>query len=165
MTTRAKLKQYQPLIVIFTLIIGVTILLGIIRGGFYVALTLADFMAAFFLIFGSFKIMRLEAFAEAYGQYDLIASRSKLYATIYPFIEIILGLAYLFGFGLVVLNWVTLLLMLVNSAGVLISLRQKKKVICACMGTVFRVPMSYVTLGEDLLMAAMAATMICLYYL
>lgn len=164
MATKPKLKQYQPLIVIFLLIIGVTALLGVLRDNFYLALTLADFMAAFFLIFGSFKIMRLEAFAEAYSKYDIIAAKSRRYALMYPFIEIGLGLAYLFSFHLPIINWVTLVLMLVNSIGVIISLRKKNKIMCACMGTVFRVPMSWVTLAEDLLMAAMAAVMILIFY-
>lgn len=164
MATKPKLKQYQPLIVIFLLIIGVTALLGVLRDNFYLALTLADFMAAFFLIFGSFKVMRLEAFAEAYSKYDIIAAKSRRYALMYPFIEIGLGLAYLFSFHLPIINWVTLVLMLVNSIGVIISLRKKNKIMCACMGTVFRVPMSWVTLAEDLLMAAMAAVMILIFY-
>lgn len=108
--------------------------------------------------------MRLEAFAQAYSKYDIIAAKSGRYAHIYPFIEIALGLAYLFSFHLPIVNWLTLILMLINSVGVALSLRKKNKIMCACMGTVFRIPMSWVTLAEDLLMACMAAVMILIYY-
>ena len=40
------------------------------------------------------------------------------------------------------------------------SLLQRRKIQCACLGTVFNLPMSYVTLTEDLLMVAMAGAML-----
>jgi hypothetical protein len=82
--------------------------------------------------------------------------RSKIYAHIYPFIEIALGLAFLFRFEVIFVSWITLLLMSVNAVGAYRGIRDKKVLMCACLGTVFKLPMSYVSLGEDLLMAVMA---------
>jgi len=50
----------------------------------------------------------------------------------------------------------TLALMLINSVGAYNGIRDKKVLMCACLGSVFKLPMSFVSLGEDLLMAVMA---------
>ncbi len=46
--------------------------------------------------------------------------------------------------------------MLVGAYGVYLKLKEHEEIPCACLGTVFKVPMTWVTLGEDLLMAGMA---------
>ena len=51
-------------------------------------------------------------------------------------------------------------LMLIGTVGVLQSLLAKRTIQCACLGAVFNLPMSWVTLVEDLLMAGMAAGML-----
>ncbi len=115
-----------------------------------------DFMAWWFIVFASFKIVRLKDFAEAYSLYDILAKRIPGYGLVYPFIELGLGLMFLFRFGATIAAWVTLALMLINSIGAYKGIRDKKVIMCACMGTVFRLPMSFVSLGEDLLMLIMA---------
>ena len=50
--------------------------------------------------------------------------------------------------------------MAISSIGVAIELSKKKEIMCACLGVVFKLPMTYVTLLEDLLMAAMALIML-----
>ncbi|MFG0292813.1 MAG: hypothetical protein ACF8MJ_06615 [Phycisphaerales bacterium JB050] len=42
-------------------------------------------------------------------------------------------------------------------------LRKKRKIHCACLGTALNLPMTKVTLVEDLTMASMAAAMLVLY--
>jgi hypothetical protein len=123
-----------------------------------------DFMAGFFLVFSFFKLLNLSAFAQAYRGYDLIAAKSRAYAYAYPFIELALGLAYLVRWNPMVTNTITLVVMLVSTAGVLIALRKRQLIECACLGTVFKLPMSKVTLIEDLSMAAMAAVMLYVLY-
>jgi hypothetical protein len=154
-----RLKDFLPLIVIFSLIIAFTF----IRQwyfGFDIANAMYDFMAAFFLIFGFFKIINLAGFAEAYSTYDIVAQRFFAYGYIYPFIEIALGLCYLFRYQLVITNWITFIVMIISSIGVAIELRKQKEITCACLGTVFKIPMTYVTLAEDVIMGLMALYMI-----
>jgi hypothetical protein len=50
--------------------------------------------------------------------------------------------------------------MLISALGVANELRKKQTIMCACLGTVFKIPMTYVTLFEDLLMASMALYML-----
>jgi hypothetical protein len=155
-----KLKSFLPLIIIFATITVFSIMASWYRQVFTYQSIMIDFMAGFFIVFGGFKLIKLSAFAEAYAMYDIIAKRIKAYGYIYPFIELGLGLAFLLRFEITIVAWVTLVLMLINSIGAYNGIRDKKVLMCACLGTVFKLPMSYVTLGEDLLMTAMALMII-----
>jgi uncharacterized membrane protein YphA (DoxX/SURF4 family) len=118
------------------------------------------FMGFFFLTFGVMKAYNTKGFASAFSMYDPLAKRSSIYAQVYPFVEIVLGSLYLAGLWLVPVNIVTLILMTIGAYGVWQKLREEETIPCACMGAVFTIPMTWVTLGEDLLMAAMAAFML-----
>jgi hypothetical protein len=48
----------------------------------------------------------------------------------------------------------------VSAVGVVKALLARRKIRCACLGTVFNLPMSKITLIEDGLMLAMAAGML-----
>jgi hypothetical protein len=117
-------------------------------------------MAGFFLVFSFFKLLNLQAFADAYATYDLVAAKSRAYALAYPFLELALGIAYLVRFQPFATNLATLVLMTIGTVGVARSLLSGDRIQCACLGTVFNLPMSSVTLIEDLSMALMAAAML-----
>jgi hypothetical protein len=57
-------------------------------------------------------------------------------------------------------NIFTALLMAVSLAGVLRAVLSKRQIRCACLGTVFNLPMSTVTVIEDGLMFVMAVIML-----
>ena len=57
-------------------------------------------------------------------------------------------------------NLVTLVVMLIGALGVLLVLLDKRSIRCACLGTALNLPMTKVTLVEDLTMAVMAAAML-----
>ena len=155
-----KLKSFMPLIIIFAFIILFSVIASWQRQVFSYQSIMLDFMAGFFLVFGGFKLIKLSAFAEAYAMYDVIAKRVRAYGYIYPFIEIALGLAFLLRYEILAVAWITLGLMLINSLGAYNGIRDKKVLMCACLGSVFKLPMSYVSLGEDLLMVFMALAII-----
>lgn len=155
-----KFKSFVPLIIIFAIIILFAAVAAWYRQAFTYQSLMIDFMAGFFLVFGAFKLIKLPAFVEAYSMYDIITRRFRPYGYLYPFIEIALGLAFLLRFEITIVAWVTLVLMLINSTGAYEGIRDKKILMCACLGTVFKLPMSFVTLGEDLLMASMALMII-----
>lgn len=127
------------------------------------------FMGTLLLQFGGLKAYNREGFVNAFTTYDLLAARSKLYAKIYPFIELSLAFSYLL-MAFVLSNPVLFAatnvgvaaVMLVGVAGVLDKLREGETVRCACMGDVFRVPMTWVTFLENFLMAGMAVAMLVL---
>jgi hypothetical protein len=118
------------------------------------------FMAGFFLVFSFFKLLNLKGFAESYVMYDVVARKIPIWAYIYAFTELILGLAFLTGFNPLITNSGTFLVMSVSIIGVLQSVLNKKKIQCACLGVIFNLPMSTVTIIENALMIIMSGLMI-----
>ena len=57
-------------------------------------------------------------------------------------------------------TWIALVLSLVGAVGVVQATLSKQTIQCACLGTVFKLPMSVVTVIENLGMAAMASWML-----
>ena len=157
---KKSIKDFLPLIVMFLLIglfVGVR---QILLGELDVFYAMADFMAGFFLLFGLFKILNWKGFVDAYTTYDLLAKRSRAYGYLYPIIELSLGFSYLFRLYPTVTNVVTLIIMVIGAIGVAGELRKKNQIPCACLGVVFKIPMTTVTFIEDVLMAVMALVML-----
>ena len=153
------IKDFLPLISIF---IGITVFsllwVGAFSGGFMRWMEV--FMGLFFIVFGLFKVFNLKGFADAYRMYDVVAVKYPKYGFVYPFIELALGALYLLSIFPIATNIITLLVMGISAWGVYLKLRKKEKIMCACLGVVFRVPMTWVTLAEDTLMAFMALAML-----
>ncbi len=154
------LKDFLPLISILAVIVLFTAYMLSTTSSPDVMFGMRMFMSGFFLIFGVFKIIKWKGFVQAYQEYDVLAKKSIFYAYLYPLIEIGLGLAYFFALNLLLTNIITLIIMLIGSYGVWLKLKEKEDIPCACLGVVFKLPMTKVTLFEDLLMALMAVTMI-----
>ena len=158
--TRSFFTDYKPILLVFGYLTGITLLNEITKSRFDLISLLNLFMGGFFIIFSFFKLLDLKGFAYSYMSYDIIAKRWSGWGFIYPFIELSLGLAFLFHFNSLLTNISTIIVMGLSSIGVILSLAAKRKIQCACLGTVFNLPMSKITLIEDLLMVLMAATMI-----
>lgn len=153
-------ETYKPVLLIFTYITGVTLLLQAGNNNFGWMQWMRHFMAAFFLVFSFFKMLNLKGFAQSYVMYDVLARRIPAWAYVYAFVELALGIAYLINFNPFITNLVTLIVMLVSIIGVLQTILNKKKIQCACLGAVFNLPMSTITITEDALMIAMSAWML-----
>ncbi len=154
--THQGLVVYYPLILILIYLMGGTVLAEIEQGNLQGMRMMIHFMGGFFIVFSFFKFLNLRGFANAYQTYDIIAKAIPIYAWIYPFIELGLGIAYLNGSALWNTHLATLIVMSVSSMGVAKSLLKKNKIECACLGTAFKLPMTKITLFEDLIMAGMA---------
>lgn len=148
-------KTYKPILLVFAYILGGTLLIE--RDGFVPMRWMAHFMAAFFLVFSFFKLLDVQAFADSYSSYDILAARWRGWGLIYPFVELGLGLLFLTGYAPAAVNMVTLVVMGVSIIGVARSVLQRRKIKCACLGAVFNLPMSTITIIEDGLMIAMSA--------
>ena len=166
-TTRSESSSwfatYKPLLLIVAYILGASIL---VQTGLGTAVdisamqTMRYFMAGFFIVFSFFKLLDIPAFAAAYSSYDLLAARWHGWGYVYPFVELALGVAYLINFNPLLTNWVTLVVMGFSALGVIRAVMNKNRIECACLGTVFKLPMSTVTIVEDVGMVAMAAWML-----
>jgi len=151
---------YKPLLLIFLFIAATTAIVSIDNGKIDVMLWMQYFMAGFFIVFSFFKFLNLTGFSESYAMYDILAKRVKVYGLVYPFIELILGVAYLTGFEPTITYIATICIMGFSSIGVIQSVLDKKKIRCACLGAVFNLPMSMVTIIENLIMVLMALIML-----
>ena len=92
--------------------------------------------------------------------YDIVAKHFPAWGYIYAGIEFLLGVAFAANFQPVLTLWVTLGVMTISIIGVLQSVLQRRRIQCACLGVVFDLPMSTVTIIEDALMIAMSAWML-----
>jgi len=151
------LATYRPLLLIIGYILLTTLAIQTVNGNFNGHQWMGHFMAGFFLVFSFFKLLDLRGFASSYAMYDLLAKRWSAYGFIYPFIELALGLGYALAWQPVFINAATFIVMSFSSIGVILAVSNRQKIRCACLGSVFNLPMSTVTIIEDLLMAGMAA--------
>jgi len=154
--TVSAISTYKPILILGAYITGITLLIEYGDGRFNGENWMQNFMGAFFLAFSFFKLLDLKGFAESYSTYDIIAKKWLGWGYLYAFIELGLGIAYLLKFNPLVTNMVTMVVMSISIVGVLKTVLNKQKIKCACLGTVFNLPMSTVTVIEDGLMIAMS---------
>jgi len=155
-------ETYKPILLIFGYVTAISLVVSWQSTGINFMMFMRIFMAGFFLTFSFFKMLNLKAFTESYAMYDIVAKKFSAWGYIYAFIELGLGLSFALNLSPVVVNWVTLVVMTISILGVLESVLNKKKIQCACLGAVFNLPMSTVTIVEDAIMIAMSAAMLIL---
>jgi hypothetical protein len=120
-------------------------------------------MGIWFLSFGLLKLIDIRSFAKTFAEYDLIAEKWDGYGYIYPFIEIVLGLAYIFNTQMLYMTELNIVALIVALLGIISAYRvlsSGKKVQCACMGTRWNLPMTKVTVMENGAMFLMIAYML-----
>lgn len=158
--SKSWLQIYKPILLIFGYIIAITLLAEWMQGSFVWMRWMNHFMAGFFLVFSFFKLLNLKGFAESYSMYDIVAKRWNGWGYLYVFTELALGIAFLTGFNPILTNSVTFVIMTISIIGVLQSVLNKRKIKCACLGDVFNLPMSTITIIEDALMIGMSGIML-----
>ena len=150
------LVTYKPLLIAFAYITGIAILTAWSSDGIKWMPWMNNFMGGFFIALSFFKLLDVRAFADSYGGYDLLAKKIRVYGLIYPFIELGLGLAYISNWQPVYTNIITIAVMGFSMIGVIETILNKRNIRCACLGSVFNVPVGTITLIEVLLMVVMA---------
>lgn len=152
-------QEYKKLGLILGGILLMAVLLTTVRG-WTLNRFMCDFMAVFFITFAGFKFADIEGFVHGYRNYDVLAKRIRPWAYAFPFIEAFLGFWYLLSEGPAKLNILVLFITGVASVGVFQELNRKSRFMCACLGTVIRLPLSRVSLVENMAMFVMAASML-----
>lgn len=156
-STGFSMSTYWPLILIFGFLIPLTAFTSFGSGSNRWMTWMAHFMGAFFLTFAFFKLLDIRGFASSYQAYDILARKWPTYGLIYPFLELALGMAWIAQAPVQWTAGATVVLMGFSAIGVIQAVVDKKTIRCACLGSVFQLPMSTVTIVEDLLMVGMAA--------
>jgi hypothetical protein len=145
------LRLYRPLIVITAVSILAAAALAL-SGRMFM-----DSVMGLFLIFlATLQLFDLNSFARMFAKYDIIGGKYFTYALAYPFIELALGLFYLWGGLPLFTNGVTIIVMLVGMIGIANTIHKGEQVQCACIGAGFTLPVGRVTLAENGIMALMA---------
>jgi len=153
---------YKPLLLIVAFIAGVSLLSQYPFDAFSGMIWMRHFMAGFFIVFSFFKLLNLSGFASSYSMYDIIAAKWNSWGYIYPFVELGLGIMFLINIVPFYTNVATILILGVSTIGVVQSNLQKREIKCACLGDVFNLPMSTVTIVEDVSMVLMSIAMLVL---
>lgn len=158
----SKLKQLTPLFLIFTYLIFGTLLLSYQLNA-NMERKMQIFMGMFFIVFSFFKFLDYEGFPNSFKRYDPLAKKIPAYAKLYPFLETVLGIAFLMEWYLPIIVLFTLIILSITTFGVLRVLTQKSQIDCACLGTVLKLPMTEATLIENGIMLTMAIILLVRY--
>ena len=155
---KSKLQQLKPLFLILGYIAVASVWLHYQDRN--PGAMMLDFMGLFYIVFSFFKMLDLKGFAQSFRMYDPLAKGVPIYATIYPFIETILGIMFLTRFQIPVALVITLIILGVTTIGVTKTLLDKKSIQCACLGTALKLPMTEATFLENAIMIVMAVVML-----
>ncbi len=160
----SKLKQLQPLILIFIYIITATF-----SYTYYSELSpkrgMQIFMGLFFIVFSFFKFLDYRGFPDSFMRYDPLAKSIPFYAKFYPFLETGLGISYLLELQILISIILTILILSITTFGVIKTLFQKSQIYCACLGTALKLPMTEATLIENGIMLTMSSLLLLDYVL
>jgi len=115
------------------------------------------------VFFGLIKLSDVAGFADGFRGYDPLARRSIVYAQVYPFLEIALGVLFLLQLLLVPATLVTLFIYSASLYGALQSMLKKETLHCVCLGTYFKLPLSTVTILEAGFMIVMCIWMLVMF--
>tara|TARA_E500000178_G_scaffold47382_1_gene42663 strand:- start:945 stop:1658 length:714 start_codon:yes stop_codon:yes gene_type:complete len=154
----SKIKQLKPLFIILSYILIASILLNYKNWNSTNAML--DFMGLFYIVFSFFKILDIKGFSMSFKMYDPLAKKVSIYASIYPFIEILLGIMFLTRYEVNTALILTVLVLGITTIGVTQTLVNKRSIKCACLGTTLNLPMTEATFIENTLMIIMSFILI-----
>lgn len=157
-TEKSEIKQLFPLFLIFGYISISAFLIN--SNPFVVDEFMLDFMGLFYIIFSFFKFLDVKGFAMSFSMYDPLAKKVAVYGYVYPFLELMLGLLFLFDYQIQAALILTLVLLGITTVGVTKALLDKKSIQCACLGSVLNLPMTKATFIENSIMILMAIFML-----
>ncbi|WP_430412830.1 heavy-metal-associated domain-containing protein [Kordia sp.] len=155
---KSDLQQLFPLFLIFFYITTASILKNF--NNWETSEFMLDFMGLFYIVFSFFKFLDYTGFPKSFQMYDPLAKQLPIYAWIYPFIEVVLGLLFLFRYQIPIALIVTIIVLGITTLGVTKALFDKKTIQCACLGTALKLPMTKATFIENSIMLVMAVWML-----
>ncbi len=158
-------QELFPLALVIGYLLLTVVVIAVIRSDFSLISIMSHYMGGFFLIFSFFKFLNLRGFVDAFHTYDPLAKAWRPYGYLYAAFELLAGIAYLAIPTSIILNSLVLMFLSISSIGVWRAVRSKSKIQCACLGTIFNLPMTKVTIVENVTMIAMAVHLIFLNFI
>ena len=161
---------YRPVIAIFasTALLALAIVLNLYEG-FPVLTWLKWFFAISMVALAIQKLMDVEGFVNGFLGYDLLARRYVPYGYAYPFLELYagVGMAALIGTGSPLVWLVAPVSLFIGTVGAVSVIKavyiDKRELTCACVGGGSNVPLGFISLSENLVMAGMGIWMLAAY--
>ncbi len=153
---------YRPVVAIFATAFLAALAITLAAGGGAVA-TLERFVAVAMVLLGLQKLQDVEGFTNTFLGYDLLARREVRYAYFYPYLETGAGLLMLTGATLLALGAAPVALVIGTIGAVSVFKAvwiDRRELKCACVGGGSSVPLGFVSLTENLMMAGMAVWMV-----
>ena len=115
------------------------------------------------VFFGAIKLSDVIGFAEGFAKYDPLAKQSIVYAQVYPFLVITLGVLFILQLLILPATLITLFIYSASLYGALQSMMKKETLHCVCLGTYFKLPLSTVTIIEASFMILMCVWMLVMF--
>ena len=154
----------KPIVIALLLVTISSLALQVPTNTFDIDKWFITYMGLFFMLFSFLKLLNVSGFSMTFKKYDLISKKVPGFSAIYPYIELTLAIAFLTQSLLIYANLFTLFFMTSQSLGVYKSLRNSEQIQCACMGSAISLPLSSLTLIENIIMICMATYMIQAYF-
>lgn len=114
------------------------------------------FLGLWLIQFGMVKLFDIDDFANKFTQYDVFGSRARVYAYVFPFIQIALGLAYLGVFHPQATSILLLVAALINLIGLYKQYDNVPLFKGVSLSGFLRTPLREAAIVENTLMIAMA---------
>lgn len=160
---------YAPVIAIFasTALMALAIIFNFYEG--FPILTWAKWFFAISMAALAFqKLQDIEGFVNGFLGYDLLAQRYVAYGYAYPFLELYagVGMMALIGTGSALIWLVAPVGIIIGTIGTISVVKavyiDKRELTCACVGGDSKVPLGFISLSENIVMAGMGIWMLSL---
>ncbi|MDG2101545.1 MAG: cation transporter [Dehalococcoidia bacterium] len=153
------IKTYKPILLALFFVVLLAVISSIERSFSYKEF-FRFYMGYFFIIFSFLKLQNIKQFALSFSKYDPISQKFFKFGIIYPFLELLLGILFILNFLGLTINILTIIIFIPQTIGVIIKLKNNEKISCACVGTSTEIPISNLTILENIIMCLMAIYMI-----
>tara|TARA_B110000116_G_scaffold69040_1_gene59590 strand:- start:504 stop:1244 length:741 start_codon:yes stop_codon:yes gene_type:complete len=155
----------KPIVIALILVATASLSLQVPTKSFDINAWFISYMGLFFMLFSFLKLLNVSGFSMTFKKYDLISKKIPRFSLIYPYIELILAIAFLTQYLLIYANILTLVFMTSQTIGISKSLKNSEQIECACMGSSISLPLSSLTVLENIIMISMATYMTSTYLL
>ncbi len=140
--------SYTPVIAVF----GTTLLMALVLGDSVIQ----RFMGISICALAMLKLMDVESFAASFVKYDLATQRWRVWGKIYPGVELLIGMGFLFNPPLPIAGWAALLIGVPGMASVIKAIYIDKLALnCACVGGNTKTPLGIISFSEYAMLSLM----------
>ena len=155
---------YKPIIAIFATTILMALSTAWALGELSIVRVIELFIAFSMCGLAIQKLRDLEAFSLQFLNYDILAQKWVKYSYVYPFVEMLAGVAMISGFLTILSAPAAIVIATINGYSVFKAVYiDKRELKCACVGGNSNVPLGFISLTENIMMAGMGFWM--LYHL